>query len=99
MDKETYWKEKEENTEIKIKFASCDNCGKSTYISNNLRVGVTLYEHEGKYYCFNHHPIRKEMLRNHDQMGFSRTIDKMRRISGIKTGNKKLASLEKRIRV
>ena len=99
MDKETYWKEKEENTEIKINFASCDNCGKSTYISNNLKIGITLYRHEGKYYCFNHHPTRKQMLRNYDEMGFARIIDKMRRISGIKTGKRKLESRERKIGV
>lgn len=99
MDKETYWKEKSENTEIKLKFSSCYKCNKSTYVSNGLRVGVTLYKYSNVYYCFNHHPDRKQLSRDHYSMEFSRAIDKMRKISGIKTGKKKLASLEKRVRI
>ena len=99
MTKEEYWKEKKENTEIKLKFASCHKCNKSTYVSNNLKIGVTLYAHNGRYYCLQHHPTRIQLSRDHYGIEFSKAIDKMRRISGIKTGQKKLHSRERKIRI
>ena len=99
MDKKTYWKEKEENAEIKLIFASCFKCSKSTYITRGLRIGITLYSYDGEYYCFEHHPYRKQLSRNRYEMDFARAIDKMRKISGIKTGKKKLESRERKIKV
>jgi len=96
--KKEYWEQKGQDTEPKLKFSSCFKCNRSTYISNNILMGVTLYEYEGKYYCLQHHPYRKQVMRDRHSLEFAKAIDKMRKLSFIRTGKKKLASRDRRAR-
>jgi len=85
-----------ENTEPKLKIASCYRCNKSTYISNKMKVGVTLYTYDGVYYCLNHHPSRKQPAREHHGFEFTKAIDRMRKLSFNRNGKKKLRSRERK---
>ena len=93
---------KKKNTDEKeIKFSSCNKCHKSTYVNQNfkLRIGITLYKYKEFYYCIDHHPDRKRLMRDVHSAEFARAIDQMCKIVGEKKGLKKLRSKERKVKV